>query len=283
MKAIKDTNNALVAAMDPFDSVGIIDSYFPESRFFTEIERFDRHLEKLRRNDKKVDYVSICSPNYLHDSHIRLALRLKAHAICEKPLVINPWNLDALQELENEYDTSVYTILQLRLLPSMIALKQKLESQQNREKVEINLKYITRRGQWYHTSWKGNEDKSGGVAMNIGIHFFDLLIWLFGDVNQLQVNLRQRDKVAGKLELDWATVNWHLSTDASDLPESAKKEGKYAYRSMTLEGEEIEFSNGFTDLHTTSYKEILNGNGFRILDAKKSVELVYRVRTAELN
>ncbi|MCH2209485.1 MAG: Gfo/Idh/MocA family oxidoreductase, partial [Lentisphaerales bacterium] len=254
----------------------------PDARFFTEIERFDRHLEKLRRNDKKIDFVSICSPNYLHDSHIRLALRLKAHAICEKPLVINPWNLDALQELEEEHNTNVYTILQLRLLPSMIDLRKSFETQQNREKVEINLKYITRRGQWYHTSWKGDESKSGGVAMNIGIHFFDLLIWLFGDVENLQINLRHKDKIAGKLELEWATVNWQLSVDEKDLPEQTRAEGKYAYRSMTLQGEEIEFSNGFTDLHTKSYQEILNGDGFRISDAKKSVDLVYKVRTVGL-
>lgn len=282
MKAIKDTGNNLVAATDPFDSVGIIDSYFPDARFFTEIERFDRHLEKLRRKDEQVDYVSICSPNYLHDAHIRLALRLKAHAICEKPLVINPWNLDALQELENEYSTNVYTILQLRLLPSLIELKKNLEAQQNREKVIVDLKYITRRGQWYHTSWKGDQSKSGGVCMNIGIHFFDLMMWLFGDVEKSTVNLRQPDKASGKLELDWATVNWHLSVDEKDLPEAIKKEGKFAYRSMKMGGEEIEFSTGFTDLHTKSYEEISKGNGFRISDAKKSIDLVYRVRTEEL-
>ena len=283
MKAIKDTKNILVAATDPFDSVGIIDSYFPEARFFTEIERFDRHLEKKRRQGEQVDYISICSPNYLHDAHIRLALRTKAHAICEKPIVINPWNLDALVELESEYQTHIYTILQLRLLPSMIALKEKLQSQQNRERVNINLKYITRRGQWYHTSWKGDESKSGGVTMNIGIHFFDLMIWLFGDVQNSKVKLRQKDKIAGQLELEWASVNWHLSVDEKDLPQSVRDEGKYAYRSMTFEGEEIEFSTGFTDLHTKSYDEILKGKGFRISEAKKSIDLVYQVRNAELD
>ena len=283
MKAIKDTENQLIAATDLFDSVGIIDSYFPEARFFTEIERFDRHLEKLRRRKEGVDFISICSPNYLHDAHIRLALRLKAHAICEKPLVISPWNLDALQELEDEYNTNVYTILQLRLLPSLIELKKNLESQQNREKVEIDLKYITRRGQWYHTSWKGNVDKSGGICMNIGIHFFDLLTWLFGDVQKSDVTLRQKDKASGKLELDWATVNWYLSVDENDLPEEVKKAGKYAFRSMTMSGDEIEFSSGFTDLHTKSYKEILKGNGFRISHAKKSINLVHQVMTEELS
>ena len=283
MKAIKDTNNNLVAATDPFDSVGIIDSYFPDARFFTEIERFDRHLEKLRRKEQQVEYVSICSPNYLHDAHIRLALRLKANAICEKPLVINPWNLDALEELESEYETSVYTILQLRLLPSLIDLKKKFGEEQNRERVKIDLKYITRRGQWYNTSWKGDESKSGGVCMNIGIHFFDLLIWLFGDVQKSTVKVRQKNKAAGTLELDWASVNWHLSVDQNDLPEDVKKAGKYAYRSMTLGGQEIEFSSGFTELHTDSYKQLLNGNGFRLKDARKSIELVYKVRTAEVN
>ena len=283
MRAIKDTNNVLLAATDPFDSVGIIDSYFPDARFFPEIERFDRHLEKLRRRDSKIDYVSICSPNYLHDAHIRLALRLKAHAICEKPLVINPWNLDALEELESEYETNVYTILQLRLLPSLVELKKKLESMQNREKVNIDLRYITRRGQWYHTSWKGDETKSGGVTMNIGIHFFDLMMWLFGDVQDTKVAVRQKDKAAGRLELEWATVNWFLSVDEKDLPDEARAEGKYAFRSMKMGDEEIEFSSGFTDLHTKSYSEILNGSGFRLNDARKSIELVYKVRTDDLS
>ncbi|NQZ57910.1 MAG: Gfo/Idh/MocA family oxidoreductase [Lentisphaeraceae bacterium] len=283
MKAIKDTGNELVAAIDPFDSVGIIDSYFPEARFFTEIERFDRHLEKLRREGQKVDYTSICSPNYLHDAHIRLALRTGSHAICEKPLVINPWNLDALAELESEYKTHVYTILQLRLLPSMIALKEKFEKQQNRERLEVNLKYITRRGHWYQTSWKGDESKSGGVMMNIGIHFFDLMIWLFGDVQNKKVNLRTAQKSGGVLELEWARVNWFLSVDEKDLPEETRAAGKYAHRSMTIDGEELEFSAGFTDLHTRSYEEILAGRGFRIQDARKSVQLVHEVRTTDLN
>ena len=283
MKAIKDTGNELVAAVDPFDSVGIIDSYFPEARFFTEIERFDRHLEKLRREGQKVDYTSICSPNYLHDAHIRLALRTGSHAICEKPLVINPWNLDALSELESEYKTHVYTILQLRLLPSMIALKEKFDKQQNRERLEVNLMYITRRGHWYQTSWKGDESKSGGVMMNIGIHFFDLMIWLFGDVQHNKVNLRTAQKSGGVLELEWARVNWFLSVDEKDLPEETRAAGKYAHRSMTIDGEELEFSTGFTDLHTKSYEEILAGHGFKIQDACKSVQLVHEVRTTDLS
>ena len=284
MKAIKNTGNELIAAMDPNDSVGIIDSYFPNARFFTEIERFDRHLEKLRRLNHKnsVKYISICSPNYLHDAHIRLALRVHAHAICEKPLVINPWNLDALEELEAEYSTHVYTILQLRYLSSLVDLKKKLEKQQNREKADIELTYITRRGHWYGVSWKGSEEKSGGIIMNIGIHFFDLLIWLFGKANQSSVHLMNKYKAAGVIEFDWARVKWFLSVDENDLPDSYRKEGKYAYRSLQMDEEEIDFSTGFEDLHTRAYKEILNGNGFRIHDARDSVQLVYDIRHKNL-
>ncbi len=278
MKAIKDTGNCLVAACDPHDNVGIIDSHFPNARFFTEVERFDRHLEKLRRKDQGIDYLSICTPNYLHDAHVRLALRLKADAICEKPVVINPWNIDALEELQEEYGQTVYTVLQLRLLPSLAKLKQQLDSQRNREKVKVDLTYITRRGQWYDVSWKGSEQKSGGVSMNIGIHFFDLLIWLFGNVDQSTVTIRDRRKMAGTLEMEWASVNWFLSVDETDLPNQGVVEGKPAFRSLTVDGEELEFSTGFTDLHTRVYEEILAGRGFTLNDARPSIELVYDIR-----
>ena len=284
MKAIKDSGNDLVAAVDSHDSVGVIDSYFPNARFFTEIERFDRHLEKLRRSNeqKKVDYISICSPNYLHDAHIRLALRTHAHAICEKPLVINPWNLEALEKLEAEYDNRVYTILQLRYLPAIIELKKQLSNAVNRDKVEVDLTYITRRGSWYGVSWKGDEAKSGGVIMNIGIHFFDMLIWLFGNVLKSTVNLRNNNKVGGCLELEGAKVNWFLSVDENDLPDSYRADGKFAYRSLKMDGHEIEFSNGFTELHTKAYEEILAGRGFGIADAKDSIELVYKIRNTKI-
>ena len=282
MRAIKETGHELVAAVDPFDSVGVIDSTFPEARFFTEIERFDRHLEKLRRQGEKVEYVSICSPNYLHDAHVRLALRTHAHAICEKPLVINPWNLDALEDLEKEYETNIYTILQLRLVPSVVELKEKLEQETAPKRRKIKLRYITRRGQWYHSSWKGDEAKSGGIMMNIGIHFFDLMIWLFGDVQEHSISLREADKAAGVLSLENADVEWFLSIDSSDLPKEAVDEGKFAHRTMTIDGEELEFSKGFTDLHTRSYEETLAGRGFRISEARKSLELVYKLRHQEL-
>lgn len=274
MKAIKDTGNSLVAAFDPNDSVGIIDSYFPEASFFTEIERFDRHLERHRRQGENVDYISICSPNYLHDAHMRLALRLKAHAICEKPLVLRPWNLSALEELEAEYDNNIYTILQLRLLPSLIKLKSDQEAQSNRERVKIDLNYITRRGKWYQYSWKGNPEKSGGIMMNIGIHFFDLLTWIFGDVQSCSLDHYSATKAKGTIQLDWADVNWFLSIDGKSLPEQIKANGKYVYRSMKMDNQEIEFSDGFTNLHTESYKEILTGNGFRIHETRKSIELI---------
>ncbi len=280
MKAIKDTGNHLVAACDSHDNVGIIDSYFPDARFFTEIERFDRHLEKLRRKspDGSVDYVSICTPNYLHDAHIRLALRLHAHAICEKPLVINPWNLDALEELEAEYDTHVYTILQLRSLPKIQELKRTLETQKNRKRVVIDLNYVTRRGAWYDVSWKGDQSKSGGVVMNVGIHFFDLLIWLFGSVQSQTVHSFEARKASGSLTLEWADVNWFLSVDEADLPRQVRKDGHYAHRSFTLDEEEIDLSTGFTNLHTKVYEEILAGNGSRVGEARAAIQLVYDIR-----
>lgn len=283
MQAIRDTENHLVAACDPHDCVGVMDGYFPEAKFFTEIERFDRYLEKLRRRNSgsEVQYVSICTPNYLHDAHVRLALRVRAHAICEKPLVISPWNLDALAELEEEFERRVYSVLQLRLLPSLQLLRETIAEQSPREKAEICLTYITRRGQWYDVSWKGNVDKSGGVAMNIGIHFFDLLLWLFGAAESSQLHLRLPRKMAGTLELERARVKWFLSTDERDLPAECREQGQFAHRSMTLDGQEIEFSRGFTDLHTRVYEEILAGRGTGIADARPAIELVHAINRGE--
>lgn len=284
MRAISETGNRLVAAVDCNDSVGVLDSFAPDARFFTEIERFDRHLEKLRRrNDAEaVDYVSICSPNYLHDAHIRLALRVHAHAICEKPLVINPWNLDQLDELSDEFGKKVYTVLQLRYMPSMQQLKQKLDAATKREKVEIDLTYITRRGRWYDVSWKGDETRSGGLAMNIGIHFFDLMLWLFGGVEASVVHLRDKRRMAGVLELEWARVRWFLSVCEDDLPAAVRVKGGYAYRSMKMDGEEMEFSANFTELHTRVYEAILAGQGYGIADARPSIQTVYDIRHADL-
>ncbi len=283
LKAIHDTGHTLVAAVDPHDCVGRLDSYFPQAHFFTEIERFDRFLEKRRRSSEgRIDYVSVCSPNYLHDAHVRLALRVKAHAICEKPLVISPWNLDALEELEAEHGGRVYNVLQLRLIPSLLALKQSLDRQPPRERADICLSYITRRGRWYDVSWKGAADKSGGVAMNIGIHFFDLLLWLFGDAQRSKLHVRTARKMAGVLELERARVRWFLSTDGDDLPDQVRAGGGYAYRSMTYDGQEIEFSGGFTDLHTRVYEEILAGRGCGIADARPAIELVHGINRSEV-
>jgi len=280
LKAIQQTGNLLIAAVDPHDSVGILDSYFPEATFFTEIERFDRFLEKQRRDPlgSPVEYVTICSPNYLHDAHVRLALRLRANAICEKPLVVNPWNLDQLQELEEEYQRRVYTVLQLRLHPTVQALKKSLERETNRARRDVCLTYITRRGRWYHYSWKGSEDKSGGLAANIGIHFFDLLLWLFGPVRRNLVHMYQPTRAAGCLELQWAHVRWFLSIEYDDLPAAVREKGGYAYRSITIDGQELDLSEGFTDLHTEVYRDILAGGGFGIEDARPAIELVYQVR-----
>lgn len=280
LKAIKETGNNLLASLDPADSVGIIDSYFPESDFFVEFERFDRHLDKLRRKGKQTDYVSICSPNYLHDSHIRFALRIGAHAICEKPLVLNPWNVDALAEIEAESETNVYSILQLRLHPSIIKLKEKIEN--NKDKIhDIDLTYITSRGNWYYISWKGDAHKSGGIATNIGVHFFDMLTWVFGDIKQNTVHVLEDNKASGYMELEKARVRWFLSIDVNDIPESVLKQGKRTYRSIQMDGEEIEFSDGFTDLHTRSYEEILKGNGFPLQESRRSIEAVYTIRNAK--
>jgi UDP-N-acetyl-2-amino-2-deoxyglucuronate dehydrogenase len=280
LAAIKETGNRLLASLDPFDSVGIIDSYFPESDFFVEFERFDRHFEKLKRNNVKIDYVSICSPNFLHDSHIRFALRQKADAICEKPIVLNPWNIDALQEIEKETGQKVNTVLQLRLHPSLIELKERIEKEPPGRVHDIDLSYITGRGNWYRFSWKGDIQKSGGVATNIGIHFFDMLTWIFGKVNKQVVHINQADKAAGYLELEKARVRWFLSIDTEDLPAKAKESGQRTYRSITVEGNEIEFSGGFTDLHTQSYQKILEGKGFGLEEARRSVEIAHAIRNS---
>jgi UDP-N-acetyl-2-amino-2-deoxyglucuronate dehydrogenase len=278
LQAIKDTGNNLVAALDKFDSVGIMDSYFPHADFFTEFERFDRHIDKLKRIGQKIDYVSICSPNYLHDSHIRFALRHHADAICEKPLVLNPWNVDALADIEKETGKKVYTILQLRLHPNIIQLKKEIEAAPADKTFDVNLTYITSRGKWYHHSWKGDEIKSGGIATNIGIHFFDMLLWVFGDLKEMKMNSYEADKASGFLELKKARVNWMLSINENDVPAEAKLKGKRTFRSLKMDGKEIEFSDGFTELHTKSYAEILAGRGFGLSDARQSIELAHKIR-----
>ena len=286
LQAIKDTGNNLVAAIDPHDSVGILDRYFPNASFFTEFERFDRHLEKLRRTSEKgkIDYLTICSPNHLHDAHIRLALRLGANAICEKPLVLNPWNLDALQELERDSGGKVYTILQLRVHPSLIELKNKLDNknQASSSKHQVELTYITSRGPWYKYSWKGDQNKSGGIATNIGIHFFDLLMWYFGGMERIEVHYSSADKMAGFIELKKANVKWYLSLDRSDLPEEVLKNGKTTFRSIKVDDKEVEFTEGFTELHTKVYSETLEGRGFGIEIARPSVELVHKIRNEKV-
>lgn len=282
MKAIKDTDNNLVAVLDKNDCLGVIDSYFPDADFFLEPERFDRQLYKLKgSSDSKIDYVSICSPNYLHDSHIRLSLRNDANAICEKPIVLNPWNLDALKSIEIETGRKIFTILQLRYHPAIIELKEKIRRGPDDKIYDIDLTYITSRGKWYFWSWKGNEEKSGGVATNIGIHFFDMLTWIFGDVKENIVHVSNTKEAAGFMQFEKARVRWFLSVDFNSLPENIKSEGQRTFRSMTIEEEEFEFSGGFTDLHTVSYKDILDGYGWGVDDAKPSVEIVYNIRNAE--
>jgi UDP-N-acetyl-2-amino-2-deoxyglucuronate dehydrogenase len=280
LKAIVETGHRIVAGLDPHDAVGVLDRYSFDVRFFTEFERFDRHLEKLRRGQTAdcVHYLSVCSPNYLHDAHIRLALRIGADAICEKPLVINPWNLDALAELERETGRRVYTVLQLRLHPSLIALKAALHTRGGHH--EVSLTYITSRGPWFDVSWKGSPERSGGIAANIGVHFFDLLTWLFGSPRRSEVHLSQPTRMAGNLELDRATVRWFLSTDRRDLPFTAVPGGQTTFRSIVVDGQEVEFTEGFADLHTRVYQETLAGRGFGINDARSSIELTYGVRTA---
>ena len=282
LKAISATGHRLVAAVDPHDAVGVLDQYSFDVRFFTEFERFDRHLEKLRRGSdtERVHYLSICSPNYLHDAHIRLALRVGAHAICEKPLVINPWNLDALQELEQETGARISTVLQLRLHPAVLAFRETLRSQTRRH--QVTLTYVTARGPWYDVSWKGSEERSGGLVTNIGIHFFDLLLWLFGPVQRSEVHLREPKRAAGTLELARADVRWLLSTDRSDVPADAASRSRTTFRSMTVDGERLEFTDGFNDLHTRMYEEILAGRDFGIDDARPSIELTHAIRHAPL-
>lgn len=284
MRAIKDTHNLLVVAHDKHDSVGILDSYFPTASFFTEYERFDRFLEKQRhkKDGQPVDYVSICSPNYLHDAHCRLALRIGAHAICEKPLVINPWNLDQLSELEQLHGKKVFNVLQLRHHAAVQKLKSEFADRGTGAKTDICLTYVTRRGKWYHYAWKGDITKSGGVTMNIGIHFFDFLSWVFGDVESSQVHLAQASRCSGVLELATARVKWFLSVEESDLPRHVMEQDGYAYRSITCDGQEIDLSAGFADLHTKVYEHILSGDGFGIEDARHSIELVYKIRQSQV-
>ena len=282
MKAIKETGNNLIAAYDPYDGIGIMDSYFPQASFFTEFERFDRHIEKLKRGGTKVDYVAICSPNYLHDSHIRYGLRIGADVICEKPLVLNPWNVDALVELEEEYPNKVNTILQLRHHEAILALKDKIDNGSKEKIYNIDLTYITSRGNWYYTSWKGDASKSGGIATNIGVHFFDMLQWIFGPMQDFSVHTKTQDTNAGTLTFQQAKVNWYLSINAENLPKSAKEKGLPTFRTLSIEGEEIEFSKGFTDLHTVSYQKILEGKGYGLSDAKNSIEIVSQIRNKKL-
>jgi UDP-N-acetyl-2-amino-2-deoxyglucuronate dehydrogenase len=285
LKAIRDTGNRLVAAVDPKDSVGLLDQFSFDVKFFTEIERFDRHLEKLRRasDQERVQVVTICSPNYLHDAHCRLAMRVGADVICEKPLVINPWNFESLQEIEAETGHRINTILQLRVHPELLKLKARLEQEGSGAQHDVVLSYVTSRGNWYHVSWKGYMEKSGGVATNIGVHFFDLLIWLFGPMQNLKVYHSDIERMGGFIELEKARVRWFLSVDHNDLPETAKQANRSTFRSITVDGQEVEFSEGFTDLHTRVYEQTLAGHGFGIEDARPSIELTHRIRQAEIS
>jgi UDP-N-acetyl-2-amino-2-deoxyglucuronate dehydrogenase len=283
LKAIRDTKNRLVAAVDPKDAVGVLDQYSFDIGFFTEIERFDRYLEKLRRGgeEKRVHYLTVCSPNYLHDAHCRLGLRVKADVICEKPLVINPWNLDALQELEEESGHRIWNVLQLRTHEKLIALRDSLLANGSRRH-DVTLTYVTARGPWYDISWKGQPEKSGGVPTNIGIHFFDLLVWLFGAPQGHRVHLHEKRRMAGFLDLERARVRWFLSVDARDLPHKLEPGGKTTFRSITVDGTEVEFSDGFTDLHTRVYERTLAGEGFGIAEARPSIQLVHDLRQAPM-
>ncbi|MBE0674665.1 MAG: Gfo/Idh/MocA family oxidoreductase [Bacteroidales bacterium] len=280
LRAIKETGNLLLASLDKFDSVGLIDNFFPESDFFVEFERYDRHFEKLKRNGTRIDYVSICSPNYLHDAHIRFALRHKADAICEKPVVLNPWNIDALREIEGETGRKVFTVLQLRHHPEILKLRERILKGPRDKIYDIDLTYITSRGNWYYISWKGDIHKSGGVATNIGVHFFDMLGWIFGKNKSNTVHLLEYNKAAGYLELENARIRWFLSLDVNDIPEKTRESGKRTFRSITVNGEEFEFSDGFTELHTITYKEIMAGRGYGLEDSRQSVETVYGIRNA---
>ena len=287
MRAIKDTGSSLVAAVDPFDSIGIIDSYFLNVRYFTEIERFDRHLEKLKRlsYNNRVHYISICTPNYLHDAHVRLALRTGCKAICEKPLVINPWNLDQLEQITEETGGEINTIMQLRLHPEVVKLKKRLEAEYQKDstakKKNVTLTYITGRGPWYHQSWKGNDERSGGLLVNIGIHFFDMLLWLFGKNIHSTVTELSMDSAKGELELEHAYVKWHLSVDFNQLPFEPVPGKNTTFRQISIDDEELDFTKGFTDLHTVSYREILKGRGFKISDARAAIDLVHKIKTTK--
>jgi UDP-N-acetyl-2-amino-2-deoxyglucuronate dehydrogenase len=278
MKAIKDTGNNLLAALDRHDSVGVMDSYFPECQFFTEFERFDRHVEKLKREGTHIDYVAVCSPNYLHDAHIRFGLRIGADVICEKPIVLNPWNIDALMDIEKETGKNIYSILQLRLHPAIIALREQVKAAPANKVFDVELRYMTSRGQWYHTSWKGDINKSGGIATNIGVHFFDMLTWIFGAVKENTMLTHTSETASGKLVFERANVNWMLSIDYNTIPEAARLAGKRTFRTLKIDGEEFEFSEGFTELHTESYKDILSGGGFRIAETKTAIEIVHGIR-----
>lgn len=278
LKAIKDTGNTLVAALDPSDSVGVVDSFFPDCHFFTEFERFDRHVDKKRRLQEPLDYISICSPNYLHDSHIRFALRSQCHAICEKPIVLNPWNIDALQEIEKDYGGTISTILQLRLHPSIIQLKKQVDASPKNHKFNIELTYITSRGRWYNASWKGDKNKSGGIVTNIGVHFFDMLHFLFGDVQENVLFMSEINSASGFLEYEHARVRWFMSTDERTLPPDVKLKGQRTYRNILIDDTELEFSGGFTELHTESYKQILAGNGFGLEENRVAVQTVSDIR-----
>lgn len=279
MRAIKDTGNSIVCALDKFDSVGILDSFFPNADFFTEYERFDRHIEKLRLKKKPIDFVSVCSPNYLHDAHIRFGLRNDADVICEKPIVLNPWNIDSLADIEKQTGKKVYNILQLRLHPAIIALK-KMVAEGAADKVyDVELTYITSRGNWYYSSWKGDLSKSGGIATNIGVHFYDMLSWVFGDLKGNVVHLHQHDRAAGYLEFEKARVRWFLSIEAGTIPDQVRAEGKRTFRSLSINGESFEFSDGFTELHTNSYKKILSGEGFGLIEARTAIQIVHDIRT----
>lgn len=282
MKAIKDTNNNLIAAFDKGDSVGVIDSYFPGADFFVEFERFDRHIEKLKyEKEVLLDYVSICSPNYLHDAHIRFALRSGADAICEKPLVLNPWNVDKLMRVEENTGKKVFNVLQLRVHPSIIALKEKVKNAKKDTKFEVDLTYLTSRGNWYQTSWKGDHSKSGGIATNIGVHFYDMLSWIFGDVQENIVHVHEHDRAAGYLEFENARVRWFLSINADYLPNEVKEKKQATFRSITIDGEELEFSGGFKDLHTLVYKDILDGKGYGLDAARTAIQIVHDIRNAK--
>ena len=279
VQAIKATENHLVAATDPHDNVGFLDAYYPNTAFFTEFERFDRYMDKLKNQNKGIDFVSICSPNHLHDAHIKSALRWGADAICEKPLVLNPWNIDVLKRVEKESGKRIWNILQLRHHPTIVALKKKVDVTTSEKVYDVDLSYITSRGLWYYASWKGQEEKSGGIATNIGVHFFDMLSWVFGKVKENVVHIHNHDRAAGYLEFEKARVRWFLSINNELLPDEIKAKGQRTYRSINIEGEELEFSNGFTDLHAKVYKDILAGNGYGIEDARKAIEIVNKVRT----